>query len=339
MSKHNLLAIDLAKNVFQVCGMTQQNKVTFNKKLNRSEVMEFMTNQEPVEVAMEACYSSHYWARCFETMGHTPKLLPAQHVTPFVRGNKSDRNDAVAIGETARRPNIIPVPIKSLDQQDIQCLHRIREQHIAHRTGLTNQSRGLLSEYGMITPKGHKAFCKLLREASQPETTAISPLLKTQFDYIADEYSAHTDRIEGIDVTLKEIANHNPLCKILLSIPGIGVINATAIYSSIGDGSQFNNAREFAVWLGLTPKQFSSGDTFKSAGITKRGNRYLRKQLVHGARSALSRCRNKTNRVSNWANKLIARRGFNKASVAMAARMARTCWILLNKREVYKQIN
>lgn len=290
MVKHNLISIDLAKNIFQLCGMTKHQKITFNKSLKRSGLVEFMVNQPPTEIAMEACYSSHYWARCFIGMGHRVKILPAQHVSPFVRGNKSDRNDAVAIAEAARRPNILPVPIKTVEQQDIQCLHLMRERYIAHRTGLINQTRGLVSEYGVIAPKGHKAFCQLLRE---PEGKELSPILKAQLNQIADEYYDQTNRIDEITQQLSDIAKAHSLCRLLLSILGIGAINATAIYSAIGNGSQFCNAREFAVWLGLTPKQSSSGDSFKSAGITKRGNHYLRKQLVHGARSTLSRCKKK----------------------------------------------
>jgi transposase len=280
--------------------------------------------------------------------GHTVKLLPAQHVKPFVIGHKSDRNDAVTIAEASRRPNINSVPIKSLEQQDIQTLHRIRERHISQKTALMNQARGLLAEYGIICPIGHKAFCTLLREVTAPETQAISGLIKTQFNQVADEYYAHVDSVEDIDRTLRKIIKNNPLCELLMTIPGVGIINCTAIYSAIGNGSQFKNAREFAVWLGLTPKQSSSGDCFKSGGITKRGNRYLRKQLVHGARAVISRCKNKTDRVSCWANKLIERRGYNKACVAMAARtpntltafagwaLARTVWVILNKKETYK---
>jgi len=338
MAKHNLIAVDLAKNVFQVCGMTRQQQITFNKSIRRKELADFVANQPPVEVVMEACYSSHYWARRFQEMGHTVKLLPAQHVSPFVRGNKSDHNDAVAIAEAARRPNILPVPIKTTDQQDIQCLHRMRERYVAHRTGLINQTRGLLSEYGIIAPQGHKAFCQLLRDVCQPECDSISPLLKAQLNQIVDEYYGQTDRIEEITQTLTEIANKHPLCRLILTIPGIGAINATAIYSAIGNGSQFSNGREFAVWLGLTPRQASSGNSFKTGGITKRGNRYLRKQLVHGARSALSRCRNRQDQLSRWGNQLVARRGIQKACVAMAGRMARLVWVLLQKQEAYRSL-
>jgi transposase len=336
MSEHNLISVDLAKNVFQLCAMTDRMKIVFNRQLKRQDLARFMATQKPLEVVMEACYSSHYWGRCFEAMGHQVRLLPAQHVAPFVRGNKSDHNDAVAIAEAAHRPNILPVPIKTLEQSDIQSLHRMREHYVSHRTGLINQTRGLLSEYGVVAPQGHRAFIRLLGEARDPQHENLSVCLKEQLNSIADEYHYHSQRIDEITRTLSDIAHHHPLCRILLSIPGIGPINATAIYSAIGNGSQFKNGREFAVWLGLTPKQSSSGDKMSSAGITKRGNRYLRKQLVHGARAVLSRSKNKSDRLSRWTQQLMARRGVAKASVALAARIARLSWVLLQKQELYQ---
>jgi transposase len=336
MSKHNLISIDLAKNVFQVCGMDDRQKIVFNRQKNRKNLTEFIAQQDSVEIAMEACYSSHYWGRCFEAMGHRVTLLPAQHVAPFVRGNKSDRNDVVAIAEAARRPNILPVPIKTIEQSDIQCLHRMRERYVAHRTGMMNQTRGLLSEYGIVAPRGHDAFTRLLHTVIDPEYDGLSALIKDELFALTEEYRYQGVRISQITQTLTEIAQDNPLCRILLSIPGIGPINATAIYSAIGNGSQFNSGREFAVWLGLTPKQSSSGDTFKSGGITKRGNRYLRKQLVHGARAVIYRCKNKPDQLNRWVSQLVARRGVNKASVALAARLARLSWILLHKQVKYQ---
>lgn len=336
MSKHRLIAIDLAKNVFQVCGMNSRLKVNINKSLRRSELIEFMSQQQPTEVAMEACYSSHYWARCFEQMGHSVRLLPAQFVTPFVRGNKSDRNDALAIAEASRRPNIRPVPIKSLEQQDLQALHRLRERYIRNRTGLTNQVRGLLSEYGIVAPQGRKAFCVLLGEISAPDYQGITPLLKAQLNQVRDEYHLLTSRVNELDALLTRVVRENPLCRLLMTLPGVGVINATALYSAIGNGNQFNNGRELAVWLGLTPRQSGSGEKQTSSGITKRGNRYLRKQLVHGARAALFASRKKSDRLSCWVNRLEARRGFNKACVALASRIARIAWILLQRQESYK---
>lgn len=334
MSEINVIAIDLAKNVFQVCGMTQDHKILFNRQLRRQELPVFMAQQSPVEVAMEACYSSHYWGRCFQDMGHRVKLIPAQHVAPFVRGNKSDHNDAVAIAEAACRPRLQPVPVKSVEQQDIQCLHRLRERYVVQRTTLSNQTRGLLSEFGIVAPQGHRAFCTLLQESS--DCAHLSARLKAQLRQIADEYTALNHRIKSLTEALAELARHNPLCQLLLTIPGIGVINATALVSAIGNGSQFANGRELAVWLGLTPRQSSSGERFHSGGITKRGNRYLRKQLVHGARALMISCKRKTDRLSNWINQLVARRGANKACVALAARLARLSWVLLHRETPYR---
>jgi transposase len=196
VNQHNLIAIDLAKNVFQVCGMNARKKVTFNRQLRRTELAAFMLNQPPLKVVMEACYSSHYWGRCFEAMGHTVTLLPAQHVAPFVRGDKSDHNGALAIAEAAHRPNITPVPIKSVEQQDIQALHRLRERYVSQRTALINQTRGLLSEYGIIAPLGHKALCVLLREVGEPGGRQLSTVLKIQVSQITDEYYGLTNRVK-----------------------------------------------------------------------------------------------------------------------------------------------
>ena len=336
MKKVTLLSVDLAKDVFQVAGFTEQMKQVFNRQIKRKDLHIFMAQQPMCEVAMEACYSSHYWARRFTDSGHHVRLLPAQHVTPFVQGNKSDHNDVIAIAEASRRPNINSVPVKTVAQQEIQSLHRMRDLCVRARTGLMNQTRGLLSEYGVICPKGHKSFLKLLADITDPENDVVSSNLKTQYCAVSEEYHQLSDRIISIQKELTDIAAKHPLCQLLMSIPGIGVINATAIYSAIGNGSQFKNAREFAVWLGLTPRQSSSGNSFSSGGITKRGDRYLRKQLVHGARALLYRCRNKTDKLSLWANSLIDRRGYNKACVAMAARLARTCWTLLQKNEMYR---
>ena len=338
MSNITLLSVDLAKDVFQIAGFTDQLKEVFNRKIKRKDLRSFMAQQPACELVMEACYSSHYWARCFQEMGHRVRLLPAQNVTPFVRGNKSDHNDTIAIAEASRRPNIRHVPIKTIAQQEIQSLHRMRELCVLRRTSLMNQTRGLLSEYGVVSPKGHKAFLKLLGLITDPEHDAISQSLKAQMRFVREEYQQLSDRITGIQKELTSLVAHQPQCQLLSSVPGIGVINATAIYSAIGNGNQFENAREFAVWLGLTPKQRSSGNTFTSGGITKRGDRYLRKQLVHGARALLYRCRDRTDRLSLWANALIARRGYNKAVVAMAAKLARICWIVLQKNETYRSL-
>ena len=335
MNNNSLIAIDLAKNIFQVCVIDSNNRILMNKAFNRTTLAQFIVQQSPCVIAMEACYSSHYWGRLFESYGHQVKLLPAQHVKPFVRGNKNDYNDAIAIAEASNRPGIKCVPIKTLVQQDIQCLHRMRERCVRQRTTLSNQTRGLLSEYGVVFNPGFKSLTKTLIDITVPEDKRLSEPLKQEMSYTYDEFKQLSKRLDDLNSSLLKIANEHIECQRLMSIPGIGVINATALYSAIGNGSQFNHARELSVWLGITPKQFSSGDRNIMTGITKRGDRYLRKQLIHGARAALSRSKKRDDKLSTWVNSIVKRRGPNKACVALANKMARLCWILLQREQMY----
>ena len=336
MKKHSLTTIDLAKNSFQVCVLDAHNHVTLNKRVKRSQLAQLVAQQKTGLLAMEACYSSHYWGRLFTEMGHDVKLIPAQHVKPFVRGNKNDHNDALAIAEAAQRPNIKFVPIKTTEQQDIQAIHRIRQRIVRQRTGLINQTRGILSEYGIIANKGIKHFSTLLAILSQPEATEFTGLMKEQLQLIAQEFQALTDRLNTLNQQLKKIADKNPLCQIVMTLPGIGYITATALISAVGNGSQFSHAREMSVWLGVTPKQHASGDRGYLSSISKRGNRYLRSMMVHGARAALYRCKNPQDRLIQWARDLAKRRNANKAAVALANRLTKLAWILLQKQEPYQ---
>lgn len=241
----------------------------------------------------------------------------------------------IAMERSGTAPNIKPVPVKSLEQQNIQVLHRLRERYISQRTALINQVRGLLSDYGLIASQGLTSFSQLLKRVNEADASQISAIIKDEMAQVADEYYAMTNLIDEITNKLRRIANATKSCVILQSISGIGPINATAIFSTIKQGQQFNNAREFAVWLGLTPRQASSGEKHITLGISKRGNSYLRKQLVHGARAAISRCQNKDDQLSRWANQLVTRRGIQKATVAMAAKMARIAWVLLSRKTTY----
>ena len=290
------ITIDLAKNVFQVCGVNEHIKPQFNKKLKRNELLDFMRQQLPTVVVMEACYSSHYWGREIAKLGHDTKLIPAQHVTPFVRGNKNDHNDAFAIAEASQRAHIRFVPVKSEHQQEISCLHRIRERLIKNKTAMSNQARGLLSEFGVVFPCGHKALLNGL--TSVIDNPQYSHRLQDMVIDMLSEYDITLNRLKGIEKQLGEFVDASESGKILRSIPGIGVINASAFLAAIDKGQAFNNPKEFAVWLGLTPKQHASGNISKMGGINKRGDRYLRKQLVHGARSVVSRAAKKTDPLS-----------------------------------------
>jgi transposase len=328
------IGIDLAKNVFQACGVNEHMKSQFNKKLKRPQLLDFMRQQAPTMVVMEACYSSHYWGREMAKLGHDVKLIPAQHVTPFVRGNKNDHNDAFAITEASQRPYIRFVPIKTEHQQEISCLHRIRERLSKNKVALGNQSRGLSSEFGVVFPCGHKALLNGLN--SVIDNAQYSQRLQDMVKEILSEYNTTIERLNSIKNQLDEFVDESESGKILLSIPSIGVINASALLAAIDKGQAFNNPKEFAVWLGLTPKQHASGDMSKIGGITKRGDRYLRKQLVHGARSVVSRAAKKTDPLSLWATKLRVTKPFNKVAVAVAHRLARLIWILLTRQERYR---
>lgn len=331
--KLRTITIDLAKTVFQVCGVNKHIKQQFNERLKRDHVLDFMRQQVPTTVVMEACYSSHYWGREITKLGHDVKLIPAQHVTPFVRGNKNDHNDAFAIAEACERSHIRFVPIKTELQQEICCLHRIRERLGKSKTALSNQSRGLLSEFGVVFPLGHAALINGL--TSVIEDTERSYRLRNMMIDMLSEYETTVERLKGIEKQLAGFVDESESGKILLSIPGIGVINASAFLASIDKGQAFNSSKEFAVWLGLTPKQHASGNINKMGGITKRGDRYLRKQLVHGARSVVSRAAKRTDPLSLWATKLRVTKPFNKVAVAMAHRLARLIWILLTRQERY----
>lgn len=332
--KTNTISIDLAKNIFQVIGFDKHHKIQFNKRLKREQLVIFINKQCKCRLVMEACYSSHYWGRVFQSMGHTVELIPAQHVTPFVRGNKNDTNDAIAIYEASNRPNIKPVPIKTEAQQEILMLHRIRERLLRQRVATTNQIKGLLVDFGIIFPKGLKAFEKKVNELK--EDMQIRPLIRRIIIDINDEYQGLVKRIKSIELTLKKMIEKDPTSQILLSIPGIGLINASAFAASIDKGQAFNTAKDFGVWLGLTPKQFASGDKSVMSGITKRGNCYLRKQLIHGARAIVTRASNKPDQLSVWITQLRARKSFNCTVVATAHKLARLMWVLLHKQTHYK---
>jgi len=334
MNKNTIIGIDLAKTVFQV-GVMTNGKLTSNKQVKRTRLHSLIANHTPSTIVMEACYSSHYWAREFEALGHTVKLIPAQHVKPFTRGNKTDANDAVAIIEASNRPNLRFVPIKTTHQQDIQCLHRIRERLVKNRTGLTNQTRGLLAEYGIVAKQGKKGFMLAIQAGLNNDD--LSELIKTELHFSLGELQRISEHIAQIETKLQSYLEQDEDCQILHSLPGIGVINATGLVCKYGNGSQFSKARSLPVSLGLTPTLSSSGNRFQMQGISKRGDRYLRKQLIHGARALLMFCdKRPDDALCRWASRLKQRRGTNIAAVAVANRLARLAWVLLQKREMYR---
>lgn len=330
-----LISIDLAKNVFQICALNQRGKVISNKRGNSRQLRIWLAQYKPTEVAMEACYSAHYWGREIEKMGHTVHLIPPQHVKPFVRGNKNDANDALAIAEAAMRPKMRFVPIKNLLQQDIQMLHRIRERHVRERTALVNQLRGLLSEYGIRVSSGWRrlqGIIPYLLEDAENELTAIG---RQCIARLYDELIAMNVRIKEDEQSLQALLAENEDYQHLQQVPGFGPIVASALIAAVGNAQAFAHARELPAWLGLTPRQIASGSNSRMVGISKRGNRYLRTLLIHGARTVVNWCQRKADPLSLWVKKIMERRGRHKAIVALANKLARFAWAILVRKESY----
>lgn len=332
MNNVSTLSIDLAKNVFQLLAFDRYHKTCFSKRLNRKQLAQTLANLAPCNIVMESCSTAHYWGRTCTSFGHTVKLVPAQHVTPFVRGNKNDKNDCMAIYEASLRPNIRFVPVKTEYQQAILALHRYRERIMTARTACINQTRSVLLEFGIVIPKTYKTFC---RELSRLDMSIIHPAINLITQGAKDELNSYELKLKNIESELKRYNSKNQSAQIIQSIPGIGFVNASAFSASIDKGQAFNNAKDFGVWLGLTPRQYASGDKSTLFGITKRGDGYLRKQLIHGARTIVNHAHKKQDDLSLWITQLIERRGKNKAVVATAHRLARLMWVLLQKHEEY----
>ena len=275
-------------------------------------------------------------ARRFRAVGHEVRLLAPQYVVPFRHGQKNDSNDALALTEAGRRPSIPSVPVKSAEQQDIQAWHRVRERLVKNRTALVNQVRGLLLEYGVVIPQGiyrlRKRVPRILEDADNGLSLAFRDLLQS----LARELSTLDASIAEVTQRLVRLSHDLEACQRLQEMEGIGPLNATALVAALGNGHDFRNGRQVAAWLGLVPRQHSSGGKTRLSGISKRGNSYLRRLLIHGARSVVSRARSKTDVTSAWIRQLVARVGMNKACVAVANKMARIAWALLSTGERYR---
>lgn len=327
--------VDTAKSIFHFHGLTAEGEVK-RKTLRRKQLLAFFAKLAPCTVGMEACGGSHYWARELAKLGHTVSLISPQFVKPYVKGNKNDYNDAEAICEAVSRPTMRFVGIKTRAQQDILMLHRIRENRVKQRTGLVNQIRGLLGEYGIAFSKGidhlRKGLCELLGSGDD----RLSAMARGQFYALYEELLHQDDRVKQSDRDLKAVFKQCKASQRLASLPGIGTITATALVAYIGDVSQFKNGRELSAYLGLVPRQHSSGGKTVLSGISKRGDTYLRTLLIHGARSVLRHLKGKEDGHSRWLSAVSDRRGHNKASVAQANKTARRVWALLSQETEYQ---
>ena len=330
------IGIDLAKNSFSVYGVNAKGTPVLRRTLSRAGVVRFFTLLPTCLVGMEACASSEYWARVIESLGHEVRRIHPRYVKAYLLGAKNDTNDAAAICEAVQRPNMRFVPHKSPEQTDIQCIHRIRQGFVRSRTALVNQIRGLLGEYGIIMRQGVSTVRKLLPELIGDEANDLSPIMRRNLTALYESLCFLDSRILDQEKLLKSIVRENEACRRLMQVPGIGLLTATILLSVAGVASSFKNGREFAAYLGLVPRQHSSGGKTRLLGISKRGDSYARTLLIHGARAVLYRTLQA--RQSAWLVELAARRGKNRASVALANKTARIAWSMLAQGTEYKLV-
>ena len=313
-----LIGIDLAKSVFQVCGVNQAGKPVFNRQLRRNRLMHFIEQYPGVIIAMEACSGSNYWGRTLIEKGFDVKLIPPQHVKPFVKGNKTDRNDAFAITEAARRPDLRTVTPRTLQQTDMMMLHKVRSRLVDQRTSLINQLRGLLGEYGIVVAQGKERLAEAMPELLEDADNGLTIPVRELIARIIEEWRELDHRISWFDKQIRQHAREDEAASRLMAIKGVAEKTATAAVAMIGNGRGYNNGRHLSASLGLVPKEHSSGGKQQLGGITKRGNRYLRRLLIQGAWSVLRNASHGKDRLSRWAKQVADRRGRHKAVVAVA---------------------
>jgi transposase len=326
MGNVTTIGIDLAKNSFSVHGVDAAGAVVLRKTVSRSRLMGLLVEQPPCLIGLEACSGAHEWARRFGTFGHTVKLMAPRFVAPYRKNGKNDGNDAEAICEAVSRPQMRFIPIKTPEQQAVLCLHRVRQGFIEERTATINRLRGLLAEFGVVLPQSSAAVRhgagELLEQLPSHAARALGDLL--------EHIRALDTRVRDYEHSIQAHARENQAAQLALQRQGIGPITASALVASVGDVREFKNGRQFSAWLGLVPRQHSTGGKQRLGHITGRGDPYLRTLLVMGARSVLQRAPGQNDPLSRWALAVRARRGYHRACVAVAAKNARVIWAMLS---------
>jgi transposase len=322
------IGIDLAKNVFQVHGVDGRGKVVLRKQLRRDQMASFFANLPACLVGMEACGSAHHWARKLQALGHTVKLMAPQFVKPYVKSNKNDAADAEAICEAVGRPSMRFVPMKNIEQQSVLSLHRVRQGFVKARTAHANQIRGLLGEFGLVVPQGIAHIAQRVPELIEDASNELPGAFRILIARLLEHLQLLHRQVDEIEAQIKAWHCDNEASQRLEKVPGIGPLTATALVATIGDAKNFDNGRQLAAWLGLVPRQHSSGGKQNLLGMSKRGDAYLRTMLIHGARSVIYRAMQKAD-PKNWVFNVAARRNRNVAAVALANKTARTVWAML----------
>lgn len=337
MSEITTVGIDLAKNVFQVHGVDRAGRVVLRRQVRRAQLLRTVAQLPTCLIGMEACASAHYWGRELARFGQEVRLMSPQFVKPYRKSDKNDRNDAEAICEAVRRPNMRFVALKSLAQQDLQTAHRVREGWMKERTALINRIRGLLGEYGVTIARQPSSLRRHLPEVLENAENALTVIARHLFAQLYEDLRALERRIAETEQLIGQLGSEHEVVRRLQTIPGIGALTATALFAAVGDAKAFKNGRQLAAWIGLVPRQSSSGGQTRLLGITKRGDRYLRKLLVHGARSITLWAERRPKPQDQWLNALRERRGKCRTMVAQANKTVRIAWAVMARGETYRR--
>jgi len=338
MSYSTTVGVDLAKNVIQISVVSGRGKELLNRSLTRRKFAEFLGKQKPALVAFEACATAHHWARTAKRHGHYARIIPAKAVAPFRQGHKTDSNDALAVAEAARRPNIKEAPMKTIDQQGLQAIQRSRDLLVQESTALSNHMRGLLMEFGVVIPQGFASLRRRLPEILEDGDNEVPDMYRPTLHRLYVRFLELREDIETMNKQVKELVKQHPACNRLIALEGVGPISAVLLYASLGTGEAFSGSREFAAYLGLTPRQFSSGGKTNIVGLSKKvGNCRLRSVLIQGARAYVHKLKEPKTSKDRWLMDLIERAGHGKAAVALANKNARTAWAMLTQGTEYQR--
>lgn len=334
------VGVDLAKNVFQVHGVDRTEKVFWRRRLRREEWIKVLCERvEPgCEIGMEACAGAHHWARTLQKLGYTVKLIAPQFVKPYVKTNKNDANDAEAICEAMSRPGMRFVPVKSVEQQDTQAVHRVRSELLEQRNAKANQIRSLTAEYGVVAPRELAQLRLALPRWLENQDNGLTPAFRRLLEGLRNDLVLLDERVKELDRDIEHLAKCDPTATRLMQLRGVGPLTATALVATVGNAQQFSNGRQMSASLGLTPRQHSSGGRERLLGISKRGDAYLRTLLIHGARSVIRTAPGKGDRLSQWVTRLAARSHINVAAAALANKTARMAWAMLSRGTNYQPV-
>ena len=332
----HIIGIDLGKNWFHIVAMSERGKPIYRKKLNRSQLAEFIPPLAQCIIAMEACPGSQFWGRRFENAGHIVRIIPAQFVKPYLKPNKNDFNDAEAIAEAGSRGTMRYVALQSTDQLELQAIHRIRQRFIVERTAVVNQMRALLLEHRIVVPTGRALFARRLPTILEDVENGLSERFRALIARLRRRWLALDDELVSMTAEITQVAGDSELCRCARSVPGVGPLVSTAIVAGVGNGAAFHRARDISAWLGLVPKQYSTGGKSKPGAISKRGNGYLRMMVIQGARALLIHMKRDKSRMVLWLAELKKRSHPHVALIALANKIVRICWKVLTTGSKYQ---